>query len=239
VSRTRIRAIVGKELREYRRNRPVVVTMAVLPLIFVIQPLIQIFVVPASAASSLAGKDPLLYMLGIPALVPAAMAATSVVTERQLGTLESILTTPIRREELLLGKALAVFGPAVAVSYLVFGLSVASIALFAHPGISSAILHGAPLVAQIVFTPLLASWSIWVGVAISTRCSDVRTAQQLSVLASVPPAVLAALFAFGVIHASLGMTVALGAALLLLDLRGWRIVSPMLDRERLITGSKP
>jgi ABC-2 type transport system permease protein len=238
MSRARIRAIVRKELREYRRNRSIVATMAVLPLIFVIQPLIQIFVVPASAAGTLAGKDPLLYMLGIPALVPAALAATSVVTERQLGTLEPILTTPIRREELLLAKALAVFGPALAVSYVVFGLSVASVALFAHTGIASAIVRGPPVLAQVVFTPLLAAWSIWVGIAISTRCSDVRTAQQLSILASLPPAVLAALIAFGVIHATLGLTVAFGAALLLLDLRGWRIVAPMLDRERLVTGTR-
>jgi ABC-2 type transport system permease protein len=239
MSRARIGAIIRKELREYRRNRSIVVTMAVLPLIFVVQPLIQIFVVPTAAANTLAGKDPLLYMLGIPALVPAALAATSVVTERQLGTLEPILTTPIRREELLLGKALAVFGPALAVSYVVFGLSVASVALFAHAGIAAAIVRVPPVLAQVVFTPLLAAWSIWVGIAISTRCSDVRTAQQLSILASLPPAVLAALIAFGVIHATHGLTVGFGVALLLLDLRGWRIVAPMLDRERLVTGTRP
>jgi ABC-type Na+ efflux pump permease subunit len=239
MSRERIRAIIRKELREYRRNRSIVVTMAVLPLIFVVQPLIQIFVVPTSAANTLAGKDPLLYMLGIPALVPAALAATSMVTERQLGTLEPILTTPIRREELLLGKALAVFGPALAVSYVVFGLSVASVTLFAHAGIASAIVRGPPVLAQVVFTPLLAAWSIWVGIAISTRCSDVRTAQQLSILASLPPAVLAALIAFGVIHSTRGVTVGFGVVLLLLDLRGWRIVAPMFDRERLVTGTRP
>ena len=238
MSATRVRAIFRKELREYRRNRSIVVTMAILPLIFVIQPLIQIFVLPASSASTLAHKDPLLYMLGIPVLVPAFMAAASVVTERQQGTLEPVLTTPIRREEFLLGKALAVLAPALAISYAVFGLSVASIALFAHPPVASAVLRAPELLAQLLFTPLLAAWSIWVGVAISARCNDTRVAQQLSVLASVPLVIVAALIAFGVIHATLGLALGLGATLLILDVQGWRIVSPMLDRERLITGTK-
>jgi ABC-type Na+ efflux pump permease subunit len=58
-------------------------------------------------------------MLGIPALVPATLAAYAVVGERQQGTLEPVLSTPIRREELLLGKALAVLIPLVAISYAV------------------------------------------------------------------------------------------------------------------------
>ena len=48
-------------------------------------------------------------MLAIPALVPAALASCSIVGERLQGTLEPVLATPIRREELLLGKALAAF----------------------------------------------------------------------------------------------------------------------------------
>jgi ABC-type transport system involved in multi-copper enzyme maturation permease subunit len=238
MSATRVRAIFRKELREYRRNGPIVATMAILPLIFVAQPLIEIFTVPASSASTLAGKDPLLYMLGIPALVPAALAAYAVVGERQQGTLEPVLTTPIRREELLLGKALAVLAPGLVISYAVFGLAAASIALFAAEPVASAVLRASELLAQVLFTPLVAAWSIWVGIAISARVSDARVAQQLSILASLPPVVLAALVAFGVIHATLGLAVGLGAALLVFDVRGWRVVSRLLDRERLVTGTR-
>ncbi len=238
MSATRIRAMCLKELREYRRSGSIVATMAILPIIFLVEPLIQIFNLPASSASTLAGKDPLLYMLGIPALVPAALAAYSVVGERQQGTLEPILTTPIRREELLLGKALAVLVPALVIGYAVFALSVASIAVFAASAVASAVLRAGPLVAQVVFTPLLAGWSIWVGTAISARSNDTRVAQQLSVLGSLPLVILAALIAFGVIHATFALAVVLGVVLLVFDLRGWRFVSLMFDRERLITGTK-
>ena len=40
LSRRRIRSIVRKEFREYRRNRSVIVTMAIFPLIFLIQPVV-------------------------------------------------------------------------------------------------------------------------------------------------------------------------------------------------------
>jgi hypothetical protein len=37
---------------------------------------------------------------------------------------------------------------------------------------------------------------------------------------------------------TLGLALGLGAALLLVDGLGWRIVAPMLDRERLYTGTR-
>jgi ABC-2 type transport system permease protein len=238
MSSARIRAIYRKELRDYRRNNSIVVAMVVLPLIFLIQPLVQVFSLTASSASTLAHKDPLLYMLGIPALVPAALAASTVVAERQLGTLEPVLTTPIRREEFLLAKALAVLAPGLAVSYGVFVLAAAAIELFADPSVASAVLRGSELATQVVFTPLVAAWSIWVGIAISSRTHDTRVAQQLSMLASLPMVLVAALIAVGVIHASTELAVVLGVVLLVFDVQGWRIVSPMLDRERLITGTR-
>ena len=113
VSRRRVRAIFRKELREYRRNRTIVTGMAILPLIFLVQPLITVLNLGASASGGLARENELLYLLAIPALVPATLAAYSVVGERQQGTLEPVLGTPIRREEFLLGKALASFVPSV------------------------------------------------------------------------------------------------------------------------------
>ena len=127
-------------------------------------------------------------MLGIPVLVPAALAAYAVVGERQQGTLEPVLTTPIRREEFLLGKALAVLAPALAVAYVrVRRRRSPRSPCSRTPAVASAVIRGPELLAQVLFTPLLAAWSIWIGIAISTRTSDARVAQQLSLLASLPP----------------------------------------------------
>jgi hypothetical protein len=96
-------------------------------------------------------------------------------------------------------------------------------------------LRAPDLLAQLLFTPLIAGWSIWVGIAISARARDFRVAQQLGILASLPTAVVAALVAFDVLHPTLGLALGFAAALLAGNGLGWRITAAAFDRERLIT----
>jgi len=74
--------------------------------------------------------------------------------------------------------------------------------------------------------------------AISTRMRDVRAAQQLTVLASLPPVAIVALMSFNVIIPSLGLALGLAAALLLIDGLAWRVVAALFNRERLVTGAR-
>jgi ABC-type transport system involved in multi-copper enzyme maturation permease subunit len=238
LSRRRVRAIFDKELREYRHNGNIVYAMAILPLIFLIQPVIQVFTLPTSASAGLHREHALLYMLAIPVLVPAALSAYSVVGERLQGTLEPLLSTPVSREELLLGKALAAFVPSVAVAYVVFALFVAVVELFARPGVAPAFIRGPDLLAQLVFTPLLATWSIWVGIAVSARSSDPRNAGQVAILISLPTVAVTSLVAFNVIPPTLRVALGLGVLLLVLIRLGARFASALFDRERLITSTK-
>ena len=94
------------------------------------------------------------------------------------------------------------------------------------------------LLVQLLFTPLLAGWSIWAGIAISARSVDVRAAQQLGTLASLPPLAIVALMSLNVITPTLGLALGLAAALLVVDVLGWRAVAAMFDRERLVTGTR-
>lgn len=234
LSRRRIRAIVRKELQTYRRSRSIVFAMAVIPMVFLVQPLVSIFFTSTAASTNLRQHHELIYLLAIPALVPAMLAAYSVVSEKQEGTLEPVLGTPIRREELLLGKALAVLVPGVGIAYFVFGVFIALVALFAHAGVSSSLIRGSDVIAQLIFTPLLAGFSIWLAMAVSTRASDIRVAQQISVLASLPTVAVTTLISINVIHASLPLALAFGVGLLAGNGIAWRIVSALFDRERLI-----
>jgi ABC-type Na+ efflux pump permease subunit len=236
-SRNRVGAILRKELRDYRRNRFVLITMATTPVLFIVLPVIQLIAanVTGKAVDTRIGLS-LIYMLVIPVTMPSVMSAYSVVGEREQGTLEPILITPIRREEFLIGKALAVFLPTLMIAYTVFGIVLAATSLFAHHAIVSAIYAGTHVLVQLLFTPLLAGWAIWIGIAVSARSTDVRAAQQLSVLGSVPPLALVALMSLNVITASTALALGLAAALLAFDLLAWRLVGATFDRERLITG---
>ena len=156
--------------------------------------------------------------------------------ERQQGTLEPILTTPIRGDELLIGKALAVLLPSTAIAYLAYATFVAVVLLFAQPGVAGAILGLPEVVAQVLLTPALGFLVIWIGVAVSTRMSDIRVAQQITLLGSLPLLVVTSLLAFDTIHLTTGIAVALVSVLVALDAAGWRLVSRLFDRERLIAG---
>jgi ABC-2 type transport system permease protein len=233
--RRRVAAISTKEIHDLRRSGNVVYAMVVLPLVFLIQPIIEVFTIPSGASSTLHHEHTLIYMLAIPALVPAALAAYSIVGERVQGTLEPLLSTPVQRSELILGKALAVFVPSIVVSYAVFAVFIAVVELFAAPGVASGLVQTPDVVAQVVFTPLLVTWSIWVGMAISARSRDVRTAGQISILVSLPTVAITSLIAFNVIPATLHVALAFGVGLLVLDRLGWRAATVAFDRERLIT----
>ena len=238
LSRRRVRAIVRKELREYSRRRSIFVAVAIFPLIFLIQPAAVVFLVPAASSDQLAEAHLLLYMLAVPVLTPAVLAGYAITGERDQGSLEPVLTTPIRDDEFVLGKALAVVLPSVAVAYVVYAVFIAVVALFARSEIAGAFLRPADILVQILFTPLLAACMTWIGIGISTRSSDARVAQQLSLLAGLPFVLVTSLIGFNVIPPTVGLGLAAGVALVVADVAGWRIVVPMFDRESLISGTR-
>ena len=239
MSPERVLTVVLKEVREFRRNRFVIGTMAVVPLVFLVTPMVTLFRIPASANGAdvrgAVGSLSLL-MLIIPLVIPPVIAAYSVVGERTQGTLEPVLSAPVTASELLLGKAVAAFVPSVGISYVVYFIAAISIRIGASHLVSSVVWHAPQLLAQILFTPLLATWSIWVGIGISTRAGDVRVAQQLATLAGLPLLGFTSLISFQVITPSVPLAIGLALALLAADLVAWRVVSRLFDRERLVTG---
>jgi ABC-type Na+ efflux pump permease subunit len=234
----RVVAVLRKELREYRRNKFVVGTMIVLPVIFVIIPIGNVLAIrpsmsPDAVRATVGGVTLTLFF--VPLILPATLSAYAVIGERDQGTLEPVLTTPVTREELLLGKALAILVPTVAVSYGLYIVFLLVIRAAAAPAVVDLEWQAGQASGVVLFAPLLATYAVWVGIAWSTRSSDVRVAQQLSVLATLPMLGVTALFSFRIIDPSLvvagGGAVVLGA----IDVVGWLLVSAMFDRERLLT----
>src|ERR1700730_13353409 len=215
----RLIAVLRKELREYRRSPFIVGTMALLPLVFLIDPLITIFRIGPSVAADVVDKAvgaTFLVLLIAPAMLPAVIAAYSVVGEREQGTLEPLLTTPLRRGVIQVSPRL----------------------ISSNASVVSALGQGPHILAEILFAPLLAGWSIWVGIGISTRASDVRVAQQLGTLSSIPPLAVVALVSFNVFTPSVTLAVVFALVLLVADVILFRIVAALFDRERLITGAR-
>lgn len=81
IDTARIRSVVTKELRDYRRRRSIVAAMIILPVVFLIEPTLTVFVAPAGTNLQV----PLLLLLLIPVVTPSTLAAYSIVGERDQG----------------------------------------------------------------------------------------------------------------------------------------------------------
>jgi ABC-type Na+ efflux pump permease subunit len=237
----RVGAVILKELAEFRRNRLIVITAAILPVIFIVSPTASILALKATVVSTVLQKrveTALFFPLLIPVFIPATMSAYSVAGEREQGTLEPVLTTPVSTVELVVGKAVAIFVPAIGIAYLIFGVFVAIVRFAAASAVATAVLNAPQLPAELVFIPLLAAWAIWVGLAISARATEIRVAQQLSILASLPPVAVAALMSFQVISPTFAVAAALAGGLFVIDCVACFLVARLFNRERLVTGGK-
>ena len=234
----RVEAVIRKELREYRRNKFVVGTMVVLPVLFLVIPIGQVLAVkptmpPAAVRGVIGGATLMLYL--VPLILPATLSAYSVIGEREQGTLEPMLTTPLKPEDLLLGKALAALLPTVTIAYALYVAFLLFTRAAASPRVVDVVWQPAPVLIELLAAPLLAAFAIWTGIAISARSNDVRVAQQLSGLAMLPMLGLVSLIAFRVVEPTVALAVGIAVALAVVDVVGWRVVSAMFDRERLLT----
>lgn len=238
---SRVRAVARKEIREFRGNRFILYTMVAMPVLFLLLPMIGLFQLKATASTTAVHAQvgsALLLMLLTPLILPATIAAHAVVGEREQGTLEPVLTTPVTREELLFGKAAAAMLPAVGIAYLMFAVLALAVRVGAAHAVGDEFWQLPNFLGQLLFAPLLAGWAIWVGMAISARSSDVRVAQQLSTLASLPAAVVTSLLTYRVLTPSVRTAVLLAVVLAALNAVAFRVASAMFDRERLVTGHR-
>jgi ABC-2 type transport system permease protein len=180
------------------------------------------------------GQAILLFFI-VPTILPSTVAAYTVIGEREQGTLEPVLTTPIENRDLLLGKALAATVPAVLLAWTFFAIFVVLVRLFAAPQVVELVWQPNQFVAQLLIDPLLALSAITVGMIISVRSSDIRVAQQLSGLAMLPIFGIASLAAFRVIAPSVPLFLSAAVLLGLAEFAAWRLLTRLFDRERLLT----
>ena len=238
MNKRRVQAIFRKEMREFRRNKQIVSTMAVSPIGFVIFPVIFLFsTINASNVSLLYSYPVQIFTLAAAAVLPAVVGGYAIIGEREQGTLEPLLGTPVRTEELMLGKALAIFVAAASWAYLIFGVVDACVWLFKPAVVSSVALRPSILLTQLLFTALLVVMATWISMIISARTRDSRVAGQLAILASLPVIAVLILMGVHVIQFTTPVAIGFGAALLVLDVAGWPLASRTFNRERLILGT--
>lgn len=141
---------------------------------------------PKLAAQGFIVLNFMAYFLLIPAMVPMAIATQSVIGEKTARSLEPQLATPMEVSELLVGKALAAAIPAVVATWAVFVLYGLVNGAIADPAITTLIFNDVWRVAMVTLVPLICLLSVLLGIIVSSRVSDARTAQQIGGFIVIP-----------------------------------------------------
>lgn len=207
----KIRTILDKEWAEVFKNRIVLFTVVFLPLLFTAMPLIILYATHSTGAGGEAADLPpqfahicrglagdacaqvfivyqflMLFMI-LPLAIPVAISAYSIVGEKTTRCLEPLLATPITTIELLVGKGLAAAIPAIVATWAGFGLfAIGARFMVTHPAVYARLLDPMWLIAVIVVGPLMAVAAVQVSIIVSSRVSDPRTAEQVSMVIIVP-----------------------------------------------------
>ncbi len=209
----KIRTIIDKEWAELFKNRIVLFTVAFMPLMFTALPLIFLYAMGAEANSSTTVGDLpdqfrqycpgtlsdgecleifmvnqfLLLFMMMPLIIPVAISAYSIVGEKTTRCLEPLLATPITTVELIVGKGLAAAIPAVLATWIGFLIfAIGARLMVTNPLVYSRLLDPMWLVAIIVVGPLMAVVAIMVSIIVSSRVSDPRVAEQVSMVVMLP-----------------------------------------------------
>jgi ABC-2 type transport system permease protein len=185
--------VAAKDLRTFLRKRTVLYTVVFLPLLLsVLFPLvIEISTkrgrgIPAAALPGFLDAFAFFFVI-IPAIVPTPIASYSIVGEKIEKSLEPLLATPTSDGEILLGKFIAAFLPAIVATYvgatifmtLIDSVTYGTLHYYFYPNSGFALI-------LFVLAPLSATLSIEASVIASSRVSDVRAASQLGSVMFLP-----------------------------------------------------
>jgi ABC-2 type transport system permease protein len=211
-----IRTILAKEMAEILRNRMLVLTSVLPGIAFLLIPLSisffgtrinsrgsgmsakQISEIMLRMSPELQGlpeavlgqvyifRQFIVFLLIIPVITALTIAVYSIIGEKQTRSLEPLLATPITSGQLLIAKSISSAVPAVGMTWIVFGSYVIILRSFALPQVLSNVLTPITLAMIFLICPIVATLGLSLGVIVSSRANDPRTAQQIGGLIVLP-----------------------------------------------------
>jgi len=233
--------IALKDIKIFIRKRTVLYTLVLLPLMLsVLFPLVIEY--GGRSSGGITGPEiPSLlhsfewFFVIIPAIIPAPIASYSIVGEKLEKSLERLLATPTTDGEILLGKSIAVFIPALIATYagasifmaLVDAVTYSKLGYFYYPNWDMGVI--------LLLAPLALLLSIELNIITSSRVSDVRSASQLGGLMFLPFIGIYLASEIGVITLDTNTLLILGGVIAVLDVALFRISSSVFQREQILT----
>src|SRR5262249_299628 len=259
----RIRALVEKEFLDLSRNRMVLLPVAIVTVLALALPFGIAIVVPALTGHPISDDSDLLKVSAVvpvhdglsddarvqlfmfqqflmmflltPTTGGMALAAPSIVGEKQSRSLEPLLASPVSTGELLAAKVFGALLPTLAISLAGLLLYGVGIAMCAAPGVAAAMASARTALLIGLVAPAAALLALQSAVLISSRVNDARTAQQFGVLIIIPLSALLVAQFTGALWLSAWALAVIGAGLTVVWLLLLALSIALFDRETILT----
>jgi ABC-2 type transport system permease protein len=251
--------ILRREWIETIRNRLLLSTIIIPPLILTVAPIVLAGAIgqralPPGLATQILGQKPewaaftpgelagafavqqfLVFFLLMPAYIPLSIATFSIIGEKQAHSLEPVLAAPIRTVELLAGKAIAALVPGVLAGWATYVVFVALASVVYGPHLFGVVTDPSWLAGVFLLGPAVGLASVVSGVIVSSRVNDPRVAQQIGGVIIVPIVGLVLAQASGTILVGAAGYAVMTVVVLVVALVGLRIGVRLFDREAILT----
>lgn len=233
--------IARKEMKVVRRKKSIIYSIIVLPLLLSV--LFSLLVKNQMASAS---GIPSTYELGLEsltfffvvlaAILPGSIAAYSIVGEKVEKSLEPLLATPTTDGEILLGKSIAAFVPPILATWAGASIFMAATDYMLYSGLGYYYFpNWNSGVMLLLLAPLAAISSIESAVIASSRVSDVRAANQIAGLMSIPFGLVFSAGVAGVITFSIDNLLIFSGILLIIDVALFFLSTSTFNREEILT----
>jgi len=127
------------------------------------------------------------FFLLIPLLISGIITSDSFAGEKERNTLEPLAATPIRSRDLLLGKFLTPFLPALLVTWFSFGILTLSVSKLVNPHFLSPVFPDSLWVLSMALVvPLFLAGTVLAEIRISMKAPSVKAAAALNMILAIP-----------------------------------------------------
>lgn len=211
----KVMIVFRKEFAENLKNRLLIYTVVLPPVILAVIPLVMMYTMrnqpvdqqdlelykgiltalpgltPAEVVMYFMVSQFLMMFLLMPVIIPMTISAFSIIGEKKQRSLEPLLATPISVTQLIGGKALAAVVPAMAVTWVAFGVFAAGAAAITSPALFKLLISPMWLLVVIIWAPVLCVLAVVIGIIVSSKVNDERVAQQIGGMLVLPVVALA------------------------------------------------
>jgi ABC-type Na+ efflux pump permease subunit len=234
--------ITSKDIGLFIKKKWILYAALILPLALSIGlPLIVLYVINNRTLPDISAIFPIFnafsfFFMVLSAIIPTVIASYSFVGEKTEKTLEPLLATPTTDDEILLGKSLAAFLPVIIMIFIAAAIFTVLMDIFTGAKVGYPYFPNLNFMILIFLnSPLACVMSIELSIIISSRMSDIRSAQQLSGLSMVPFIVLYLLIEINVITLDVNTLLIIAGIIAVIDVCLFLLSRAVFKREEILT----